>query len=95
MHLRDRPVFSGGKPAALGPLRRPLIFLTTLQLVSISAAQFQADLALQQAGSRFEQPFGQTSHQCDTSLQYPFRARDARMAKCKPVHLTEGAEMQR
>ena len=27
--------------------------------------------------------------------QYPFRARDARMAKCKPVHPTEGAEMQR
>ncbi len=26
---------------------------------------------------------------------YPFRARDARMAKCKPVHPTEGAEMQR
>jgi alpha-tubulin suppressor-like RCC1 family protein len=28
-------------------------------------------------------------------IEYPFRARDAPMAKCKPVHPTEGAEMQR
>ena len=29
------------------------------------------------------------------SLLYPFRPRDAPMAKCKPVHSAEGGEMQR
>jgi hypothetical protein len=26
--------------------------------------------------------------------KYPFRAQDALMAKCKPIHSPEGAEMQ-
>ena len=35
------------------------------------------------------------TYQNGQKQEYPFRARDAPMAKCKPVHPTEGAEMQR
>jgi len=42
--MRERPVFSGGKPAALGPLRRPLIFLLYMlgYLRTIPSGSFRA-----------------------------------------------------
>jgi len=79
---------------SIASLRCQLNLVPSSKLVAISNEYFKLTMMLRKVIQKMF-VFGATRENFVYGSMYPFRARDARMAKCKPVHLTEGAEMQR